>query len=478
MRINTAIKLLILSLIWLLVVWPLHTGATFTVFTDVEESTGNTIRIADDWGEIDACITVFPGFCCGCLCPPIIVAITLPYDSGHTASEIDIDSVTLHHNGESVRAMDGTVFKHIFSCCNPCCPPCGCCETLLVSFDRDAVDEILHDCCGKDAPLFFTGSLESGECFFGSSDVFVKHCSRIEYDLVQASVEFIPDAFNISDNESISCLIQLPEAYNISDAVNSSFLIANHNFISTQPESIEIADHNSDGIADMLASLNRGDMEMLLHGLSGNVMLQLSGTLKNDDIFSGIATINVSNSDMPEPTPTPTPESERLGAPLITYPVNNSTVELPGPSSINGTAGFYSDITEIRLQILDVENSIYWNGSSWITILEWSDAPAATGTSNWSYIDLPLWINGSYYQIVAWITNGTYANESEPVLFGVGPASIQETKPTSTPTPEPPLEPMPTPAPTPTPEPTFDPTPTPAPEPTTTPESTLIYELE
>lgn len=458
--------------------------ASNAFFSD-KETTSVTFKASDNWCETDACVTVYPGICktwFSCFCPPIIVKITLPYDSGHDAWEIVEESVKIQHNGSSVTAYGG--FRWV-TCFDSCCPPCGscetlhgCCETLYVFFDRNAVDEMLHDSCGQEnVTLFLTGNLESGECFTGSDDVDLMHCSTIDYGIAEPRIQFVPDTIDLNEDGPIPFTIQFTDGIDINDVDTSSFILANDNFIATQPESCRISDINDDGIADMLCKLNRSDIEYFFAGKDGDVVLQLSGIFLNGDTFSGNAIVNIIAANDPEPTP-----DDGGVACFITSPANGANISIPGPVYINGSAGADADVSEIKVQILDIGDDFYWNGSVWVSTLEWSDAPVATGTSNWSYADLPAWGNGSSYQVLAQATDGTYTNESTSVLFGIGvdpvPLSTPTPTPEATPTPEPTPEitptPEPTPEATPTPEPTPEttPTPEPTPEATLTPEST------
>jgi hypothetical protein len=320
--------LLILSLVLLLVVSAVQTGATGAGFSDTETSIGNTFMTADNWGDIEACINIYPGLCLiKCLCPPIIVTVTLPYDSGHSAAEIDMDSIKLSLGDKSVAAKSGRVHHYIGDLCDDCCPLLACCTQLVLAFDRDSVDEMLHGNCGEHVVLSLNGYLSSGEFFSGTDTVWVKHCSIIDYGITEAEIHFIPGTINLSESGPISCIIQFSDKTDISSAMNSSFILANDNFISTQPESVEIGDHDGDGISDILCTLNRSDIENFLAGKTGDVALQLSGTLVDGNTFSCTTVISVSaGADYevtptpeatlaPEPTPTPKAKPEATPTP-------------------------------------------------------------------------------------------------------------------------------------------------------------------
>jgi len=182
-------------------------------------------------------------------------------------------------------------------------------------------------------------------------------------------------------------------------------------------------------------------------------------------VGGGVQVPSVSGVPTPIPTTAPTATPSPVPECAVTYPTNNASIAMPGPVSINGTSGDDVAVTGLKVRVFNVSSGLYWNGSVWAANLSLAAAPAAAasdGTFNsvsepWSYTTLPIWGNGSSYQVQAQVTDGTNTANSSVVLFGIGV------------TPTPPATPTPTPTVAPTTAPTVAPTTAPTVAPTATP---------
>ena len=103
-------------------------------------------------------------------------------------------------------------------------------------------------------------------------------------------VDFDPDTLNLkSKGKFVTVYIELPEGFDVSE-IDISRLTLNES-VPALPKPIEIGDHDSDGIADLMVKFDRQQLIGLLE--AGEQVIALTGQLTDGTPLAGIDTIRV-----------------------------------------------------------------------------------------------------------------------------------------------------------------------------------------
>ncbi|MBW1741157.1 MAG: hypothetical protein JRJ42_08505 [Deltaproteobacteria bacterium] len=109
-------------------------------------------------------------------------------------------------------------------------------------------------------------------------------------EMVQATIDIDPDTLGLnSKGKWITCYIELPEAYDVADIDVSTVVLEGSVYAELRPT--KVADHDADGIADLMVKFERNGVADLLEPAE-EVIIRIDGKVEGI-LFAGEDTIRV-----------------------------------------------------------------------------------------------------------------------------------------------------------------------------------------
>ncbi len=154
------------------------------------------------------------------------------------------------------------------------------------------------------AGMTFTGDMKHLQVFYGLYGYGAVHTVIFEnitvtgVPLLLATVDVNPDTLNLkSKGRWITVYIELPEGYDVNDIDVSTILL--NDTVKAESHPICVADHDGDGIPDLMVKFNRQEVIDLIkptgneNSKFGTVTLTITGKLYNEIPFEGSDVIKV-----------------------------------------------------------------------------------------------------------------------------------------------------------------------------------------
>ncbi|MBA7714370.1 hypothetical protein ES703_123392 [subsurface metagenome] len=104
--------------------------------------------------------------------------------------------------------------------------------------------------------------------------------------VIEATVDFDPDTLHLAcDGKIVTVYIELPTGYDVGQ-IDVSTIVLN-GVVPALEKPIEVGDHDSDGVPDLMVKFNRSDVQDMLEPARDEVEVTVSGELTDGRPFEG-----------------------------------------------------------------------------------------------------------------------------------------------------------------------------------------------